>query len=122
MQEYEAVREEWTKKKNARKETFKKLKELQRKNQPLREQRQKEEERIAALKLKAQTSNQRVRALQGKVKGLQERLQNLEEDVDEPMQELERKKKEDASRKGQIHNLKKEIEVCACVWLELLHT
>ena len=52
-----------------------------------------------------------MRENQNRIKLHRERLQNLEEDVEEPRQELERKKKEDASRKGKIETLKKEIEV-----------
>ena len=53
--------------------------------------------------------------MQSKIKLLQDRLQSLEEDVEEPIQELERKKKEEASRKGKIQTLKREIEVSTCM-------
>ena len=55
--------------------------------------------------------------MQSKIKLLQDKLQSLEEDVEEPIQELERKKKEEASRKGKIQTLKKEIEVCVYMYI-----
>ena len=71
------------------------------------------------MKQKATGSNQKVRGIHNRIKSLQDKLQNLEEDVEEPRQELERKIKEETSRKGRIEDLKKEIEVhtllcCLC--------
>lgn len=67
------------------------------------------------MKQKATSSNQKVRGIHNRIKSFQDKLQNLEEDVEEPRQELERKMKDEASRKGRIEDLKKEIEVHTAV-------
>lgn len=79
--------------------------------QPIKEQHKRQEEAVVAYQGVAQEAMRQLRRLEAEVRDHEDKLVMLGDKVEQPGQELEALKKQEADRKKKIDNLQREIEV-----------
>jgi chromosome segregation ATPase len=111
LQQYEDAVNQFSEKKKEKKDANNALKTIKGHYQPIKDQHMAQESAVERYKGAAHESMKGGRVMENKLRDEQEKLSSLEDKVDEPRQELENAKREEAARKNKIENLQREIEV-----------
>lgn len=119
--QYEDVSEEFRVKRRERKAASEEVKAIKDHYQPIRDQHKSQEDAVVAHQNLAKNAMREVHRAENLLRDHQDKLKTLADQVEEPRQELENLKKQEADRKKRITSLRREIEVrwtcgvCLCV-------
>lgn len=111
LQKYEDALNNYNTKKDERRAASKELKRIKDHYQPIKEKHSVQEKAVDRFLAAAQEAMGSVRKADRALRENKEKLVALGDKVEEPRQELENAKKQDASRRRKIENLQREIEV-----------
>ena len=98
-------------KKRERQVAVDELRSIKQHYQPIKAQHKKQEDAVVKYQELAQEAVKNVRKAENQVRDHQDKLMSLGDKVDEPRQELENLKKQEAKRMNKVENLRREIEV-----------
>ena len=111
MQEYGAARNDYDEKKRERKKASEKLKRIREEYQPIKERHRAQEGAVERYNSLSRDAMRAVHQEEKIVQDKKEKLVSMEDRLEEPRQELENTKHQEATRKQRIEDLQREIEV-----------